>query len=230
MIRRTLSFLALLALSGLSLFGAVQAVRFGLSGSAAAPSEEYRASIADRELRETVLSPGLRDRPPAEQAAIAEAVARRLDRGGWKLAPRRLKDEDRRQLQQNLAILAVRWLSARAEEWDALAGREREETLDRHIARVVVWGRRAEGLPERDRDAYLESRVLVATSWLERKLSREAGQAPDLAVRMMQFLPLLGARLPAVNDLDAEEQQRLGAYLLAVWRRLPAHLERGDGS
>ena len=226
MIRRTLSFLALLALGGLSLFGAVQAVRFSLSGDAAAPSENYRASIADRELRETVLSPGLADREAAEQAEIAEAVAQRLDRGGWKLAPRRLSDDERQQLQQNLAILAARWLIARAEESHAQHGKERDVLLDGHIARVVAWGRRAEGLPERERDAYLEGRVLAGTQWLEHKLSREAAQAPDLSLRIVQFLPLLGVQLPAVNELDPEQQQRLGAYLLAVWRRLPTYMDR----
>lgn len=228
MIRRTTSFLALLALCGLSLFGAVQAVRFSLSGDAAAPSEEYRASIADRELREEVLSPGLAERPAAEQAAIAEALARRLDRGGWKLAPRRLTDDQRQQLQKNLAILAVRWLIARAEEYDVEQGTKREELLEGHIARVVAWGRRAEDLPERERDLYLEGRIQAAVGWLERKLSRDAGQGKDLS-RMMQFLPLLGAQLPAVEELDEQQKRRLGAYLLAVWRRLPEHLERGTG-
>jgi hypothetical protein len=130
-IRDFLTFVALLALGGITLNAAVAVVRQGWPTGQDEVSVDVWAALTQEDLSAADVG---------RRRALVRRIERDLDDGtGLQPTSNEPTPDERQRLQGNLACLAQQWLYDQSQRYAALPGDQREQHLD---ALVETWSRR----------------------------------------------------------------------------------------
>ncbi len=235
--RRLTTTAAFLVLSGISVYGGFEAVRLASRHKEFAPTEEHQLSVADKLLRDEVLAEELGDKSPEAQRDLALRLEQRLEEGGWKLSPGRLKKNQQQQLGKNLFFLARAWMQAKRERFEQLPAAERSAFIAQEAGKLNGLVERGRALSPSDHEKYLEGIAVILEN-----------PTPDSSAKQRGMWPVVLRETAAEGmnwwgELDAPQQRKWETFALAVvwhmpreyadrigeWRKMLAKPEKGRG-
>lgn len=216
--RQWLTTIALLLFSGISLLGAAEAVRLATQPSNSGPSEAYRSSQADIQLRDRVLSPELPELSAEEHRRLATDLDVRLRAGDWKLSPWRLRRNTHERLGKNLFFIAKAWAEIRRDRFNALPEPEKYDYLDREVESLRQIVARGRALPESERDLYLEGVFGMLDARADQSERRGRGMWPNVLI-------ITAAKGKGWwDELPDDEQRQWTAFARELASRIPPEI------